>query len=68
MGFRPSIGVVVRTGRYLNEAFEKGNGAGSVILVVSSGADQGFPRYHVPNTKQPAQPQDPASRAATTEI
>jgi hypothetical protein len=34
--------MVVRGGRYLNEAFEKGNSAGSVVLVVDSRADQGF--------------------------
>jgi hypothetical protein len=29
---------------------------------------KGFPHYHVPNTNPLAQPMDPASRAATTEV
>jgi hypothetical protein len=65
-GFRPNIGVVVRRGRYLNEAFKKGNDASCVVLVVASKADQGFP--HVPNTNLPAHPPDPASKGATTKI
>jgi hypothetical protein len=54
-GFLPSRGVVVRSSRYLNEASEKGSGASSVVLVVDSRADQGFPPVPCPQ-HQPACP------------
>jgi hypothetical protein len=53
-GFRPIRGMVVQRGRYLNEAFKKGNDAGSVVLVVASN-DQGFPPIPCPQ-HQPACP------------
>jgi hypothetical protein len=40
--------VVVRRGRYLNEAFKKGNDAGSIVLVVAN-IDQGFPLIPCPH-------------------